>query len=91
MSSTWSEWLSGNGKGLGMGRGAGEGIGNMWLWRKPRQAQSPEALPHPRLAGRLPGPCRRPQASGPTGVVQEAPRRLLFSQIEKAKILALLV
>lgn len=61
------------GRGWVPGRGAGEGIGNMWLWRKPRQAQSPEALPHPRLAGRLPGPRRRPQASGPMGVVQEAP------------------
>jgi hypothetical protein len=77
------------------GAGAGErGRGRDWKHvavEKPRQAQSPEALPYPRLVGRLPGPCWRPQASGPMGVVQEAPRRLLFSQIEKARLLPLLV
>lgn len=65
------EWMAerGNGKGLGRGIGAWKGIGNMWLWKKPRQAWSPQALPHPRLADRLPGPHRRPQASGQMGAV----------------------
>lgn len=93
MSSTWSGWLSEEmGRGWGGGEGPWEGIGNIWLWRKPRQTRSPEALPQLQIGRQAPRPLQEAPGQWLDGGGARGPEEAaLFSQPEKAPILTLLI